>query len=385
MTFDRLTGEFARAADESEFLNSQLPRTRSLLGFTLLFGGVFFQFFFLTDIAALGLDVALQATLPARLGVAFIGGTGAWLACRHRLSVGATRLVASSATCLSLACFMVIVLARPDEVHWHALSMVVIQVVIYLYVPNRLAYATLIASGGVVVFLALVHAMLPPRPASDLLTMGLLLAMINTFGILAVRRFNLVAREQFRLQTQLKRLAERDQLTGCYNRHYLSNHLLASELARVRRFGHPVSVLLCDIDHFKHINDSFGHHEGDKVIQRFAALLQAMTRQDVDAVVRYGGEEFLVIMPETGLAGARALAERLRDAFAASAMTVDGVTVPTSASFGVASVDLSGGDLRITLPDLILAADKQLYAAKRNGRNRVEPAELSAELSAKPA
>lgn len=377
MRFHPLTGEFARPADETEFLTSQLPRTRPLLGFTLLFCVVFFQLFFLTDIAALGLDTALRETLPARLGVALIGGTGAWLAYRRPLSVRATRLAASSAEILSLGCFMVVALARPNEVHWHALSMVVIQVVIYLYIPNRLAYATAIVSGGVVVFLALVHFMLPPRPMADLLTMGMLLAMINTFGILAARRFNRVAREEFRLQSQLKRLAERDQLTGCYNRHYLNDHLLGAELARARRFGHAVSVVLCDIDHFKHINDNFGHHQGDNVIQGFATLLQRMTRQGVDAVVRYGGEEFLLILPVTALSGASALAERLREAFAASSFTVDGEPVPTSASFGVATFDFSGRDLRVTLPDLIVAADKQLYAAKRNGRNRVESVEVS--------
>ena len=377
MKFHPLTGEFARAADESEFLDSQLPRTRAMLGFTLLFCVVFFQLFFLTDITALGLDAALRETLPARLGVALIGGTGAWLAYRRPLKVAGTRLAASSAEFLSLLCFMVVALARPNEVHWHALSMVVIQVVIYLYIPNRLAYAAAIATGGVIIFLALVHFMLPPRPMADLLTMGMLLAMINTFGILAARRFNRVAREEFRLQTQLKRLAERDQLTGCYNRHYLNDHLLGAELARARRFGHPVSVVLCDIDHFKHINDTFGHHQGDNVIQGFATLLQGMTRQGVDAVVRYGGEEFLLILPVTGLPGASALAERLREAFAASSFTVDGEPVPTSASFGVAAFDFSCRDLRITLPDLILAADKQLYAAKRNGRNRVESVEVA--------
>lgn len=376
MKFHPLTGEFARAADETEFLTSQLPRTRALLGFTLLFCVIFFQLFFLTDIAALGLDAALRETLPARLGVALIGGTGAWLAYRRPLSVRGTRLAASSAEFLSLLCFMVVALARPNEVHWHALSMVVIQVVIYLYIPNRLAYATTIATGGVIIFLALVHFMLPPRPLADLLTMGMLLAMINAFGILAARRFNLVAREEFRLQTQLKRLAERDQLTGCYNRHYLNGHLLGAELARARRFGHPVSVVLCDIDHFKHINDTFGHHQGDNVLQSIANLLQRMTRQDVDAVVRYGGEEFLLILPATGLAGAVDLTDRLREAFAALTFTVDGEPVPTSASFGVAAYDFSSADLRITLPDLIVAADKQLYAAKRNGRNRVESIDL---------
>ena len=369
-----MTGEFARAADETEFLTSQLHRTRPLLGFTVLFCLVFFQFFFLTDIAVLGLEQAIEKTLPARLTVAFSAGICAWLAYRTPLSIRATRLVASSAEFIALSCFMIVALARPDEVHWHAMSMIVILVVMYLYIPNRLAYATMLSTGAILVFLALVHLKFPPRPLSDMLTMGMLLAMINTFGILAARRYNRVAREEFRLQKELKQLAERDQLTGCYNRHYLNDHVLGAELARARRFGHPVTMVLCDIDHFKRINDSFGHHEGDAVIRTFAGLLQGMTRADVDAVVRYGGEEFLLVLPATGMAGGEQLAERLRAAFAAHTVAIDadGKTVHTSASFGVATYNFTNPDSPVTLPDLILAADKQLYAAKRNGRNRVE-------------
>lgn len=379
MNIHPLTGEFAHPADEIGFLTSQLERTRSMLGFTLLFCLVFFQLFFLTDIAALGLAAAVEKTLPARLGVAVVAGAGAWLAYRRPLSIRAMRLTASVAEGLALCCFMAIALARPDEVHWHAMSMVAILVVMYLYIPNRLAYAAALASAAIVVFLALVHFMLPPRPLSDLLTMGMLLVMINTFGVLAARRFNRVAREEFRVQTQFRQLAERDQLTGCYNRHYLHDRLIDAELARARRFGHALSVILCDIDHFKRINDSFGHHEGDAVIRNFAALLRGMTRDGVDAVVRYGGEEFLLILPETGLAGAQALAERLRAAFAATPPMTDGagVSVQTSASFGVATCDYAGRDTRVTLPDLILAADKLLYVAKRNGRNRVESIALT--------
>jgi len=376
MKLHPLTGEFAQSAHEFEYLSNQLPRTRTMLGFSMLFCMAFFELFFLTDIAVLGLDEALRRTLPARLFLAFATGISVWLAYRRALSVGAARLVASVMGTVSLCCFMVVVVARPDELHWHAMSMVVILVVIYLYVPNRLAYATLVASAGVAVFLAVVHALLPPRPLSDLMTLGLLLAMINAFGILAARRANRIGREEFRLRTRLKRLAERDQLTGCYNRHYLNDHLLDAELARARSEGHPVSVVLSDIDHFKRINDTFGHHQGDAVIQRFATLLQDMTRHGIDAVVRYGGEEFLLILPATSLPEATALAERLRAAFAACGLQADGKPLPISASFGVAAYDFTHPKPGVTLPDLIVVADKQLYAAKGNGRNRVESVEL---------
>ncbi|MEF9926998.1 MAG: diguanylate cyclase [Massilia sp.] len=369
-----LTGEFARSASEIAFLSNQIERTRAMLGFTLVFCVVFFLCFFVTDIAVLGLDAAARDTLPARLLVAASAGTCAWLAYRRPLSIRAMRLAASLSEGIALCCFMVVALARPYEVHWHAMSMLIILVVIYLYIPNRLVYSTALGTGATIVFLALVTFVLPPRPVSDLLTMGMLLTMINTFGILAARRYNRVAREQFRLELTLKQIAQRDQLTCCYNRHYLHDHLLGHELQSARHHRHPVSVILCDIDHFKRINDTFGHHEGDVVIRTFAGLLHKMARSGVDAVVRYGGEEFLLVLPATDLAQGAKLAEDLRAAFAANrvAPDADGPGLQTTASFGQATYDFARDDGHITLPDLILTADKLLYAAKHNGRNRVE-------------
>jgi diguanylate cyclase (GGDEF)-like protein len=369
-----LTGEFARSASEIAFLSNQIERTRAMLGFTLVFCVVFFLSFFVTDIAVLGLDAAVRDTLPARLLVAASAGTCAWLAYRRPLSIRAMRLAASLSEGIALCCFMVVALARPYEVHWHAMSMLIILVVIYLYIPNRLVYSTALGTGATIVFLALVTFVLPPRPVSDLLTMGMLLTMINTFGILAARRYNRVAREQFRLELTLKQIAQRDQLTCCYNRHYLHDHLLGHELQSARHHRHPVSVILCDIDHFKRINDTFGHHEGDVVIRTFAGLLHKMARSGVDAVVRYGGEEFLLVLPATDLAQGAKLAEDLRAAFAANrvAPDADGPGLQTTASFGLATYDFARDDGHITLPDLILTADKLLYAAKHNGRNRVE-------------
>jgi len=371
-----LTGEFVSPASERAFLAHQLERTRALLGFTLLFCVVFFVSFFATDIATLGLHDALALTLAPRLAVGLTAGVCAWLAYRRALSVRATRLAASVSELAALGSFMLIVQHRPHEVHWHAMSLSIMLMVIYLYIPNRLAYALALAAGASVVFILQVLTLMPMTPA-DLLTMGMLLVLVNTFGLLAARRYQQVAREEFRLQIDLKYNAERDHLTGCYNRRYLHEHLLGAELARARRCG-SLALVLCDIDHFKRINDSFGHHQGDAVIRDFARLLSDTVRADVDAVVRYGGEEFLLILPGADLAGGKQLAERLRAAFAERRMTIDesGEALQVTCSFGVASADFSRSGSSTTLSDLILAADKRLYEAKRNGRNRVEAIEL---------
>lgn len=376
MSMYSLTGEFVSPTSERAFLLHQLERTRPLLGFTLLYCVAFFLGFFATDVAVLGLRNAVELTLLPRLVVGLTAGTCAWLAYRRPLTVRATRLAASLSELVALSSFIFIVRHRPDEVHWHAMSASIMLMVIYLYIPNRLAYAMALAASASVALIALVMALGPMEPA-DLLTMSMLLVLVNTFGVLAARRYNQVAREEFRLQMDLKRNAERDHLTGCYNRRYLHEHLLGAELARARRCG-SLAVVLCDIDHFKRINDSFGHHQGDAVIRCFAQLLQDTVRAGVDSVVRYGGEEFLLILPNADLAGGERLAERLRAAFADSCMTVEESREPlhASASFGIASADFSRPGSRITLSDLILAADKRLYDAKRNGRNRVEAIEL---------
>lgn len=207
--------------------------------------------------------------------------------------------------------------------------------------------------------------------------MGLLLVLVNTFGTLAARRFNQASREEFRLQLDLKTAAERDHLTGCYNWRYLHEHLFEAELSRARRFGRALTMVLCDIDHFKSINDSFGHSKGDEVITRFATLLRQIMRDQVDTVVRYG-EEFLLILPETSLNGGERLAERLRQAFAATSPSSEGTPsgLRPTASFGVASFDSANPRVHYILPDLISAADKLMYEAKRKGRNRVESIEL---------
>jgi diguanylate cyclase (GGDEF)-like protein len=169
--------------------------------------------------------------------------------------------------------------------------------------------------------------------------------------------------------------AATDPLTGLFNRSHLWAR--ASELvALARRHGRSLSCLLVDLDHFKRINDTYGHAAGDAVLQQAALRVRIVTRIS-DVAIRYGGEEFLLLLPETDLDGAVAMAERVREALSERSVDVldalDGtgvVSLTVTASIGVAEwrPDMNGA------AELIAAADAALYRAKQCGRNRVERA-----------
>jgi two-component system cell cycle response regulator len=162
---------------------------------------------------------------------------------------------------------------------------------------------------------------------------------------------------------QLAEMANTDPLTGVANRGHIEE-CLANEVARAMRFKTTLSVGMVDIDHFKRTNDSFGHPFGDRVIREVARVLAETVRQ-VDKVGRYGGEEFLVVMPGTGLDGAGVLAERIRAAVAALTHAPENHTA--TLSVGVAQWEPDAGNWE----GLVSRADQALYQAKEEGRNRV--------------
>lgn len=170
------------------------------------------------------------------------------------------------------------------------------------------------------------------------------------------------------LQSQLREQAVRDSLTGLYNRRYLTE-TLERELARARREGHPLALVLIDLDHFKRLNDSRGHQAGDAVLSAVADCLQADIRAG-DLACRYGGEEFLILLPGMGLDKAVARAEIWRQAFHELDVSHRGEVVAVTASFGVAVYPEHGQ----TPEALIQAADSALYVAKGSGRDRVAAA-----------
>jgi len=172
-------------------------------------------------------------------------------------------------------------------------------------------------------------------------------------------------REIDALQEQLREQAIRDPLTGLYNRRYL-DATLERELARARRDGQPLALILMDLDHFKRVNDTYGHQAGDEVLQQLARLLNEMARAG-DVASRHGGEEFLLLMPTMSLATARERAETLRRAFGALEIPFGSLKLRATLSIGIAASPDHGS----TAEDLFRHADRALYQAKHEGRNRV--------------
>jgi two-component system cell cycle response regulator len=178
-------------------------------------------------------------------------------------------------------------------------------------------------------------------------------------------------------RARLERLAVTDDLTLAFNARYLGPRL-AEEMERARRTEKALSVMLLDLDHFKLVNDRYGHAVGDQVLRAFVDRVRAATRR-VDVLVRRGGEEFVLLMPATTLEHAREIAERVRQHAARSPVVVGSASVTQTVSIGVAS-----WDRRETPESLQRRADEAMYYAKEQGRDRVEIARERRRKTSKP-
>ncbi|WP_455206944.1 GGDEF domain-containing protein [Kaarinaea lacus] len=171
----------------------------------------------------------------------------------------------------------------------------------------------------------------------------------------------LIAQQQA-LHAEISRIADEDSLTGLYNRRKI-NELIQHEIERSQRYNKSFSVIIMDIDHFKRVNDHYGHLAGDELLKMFAGIMLANIRH-TDEVGRWGGEEFVVLCPETNMTGALSLANKIRQRIESTTFDTYG---KQTASFGIACYKEKD-----TIDSIIGHADEALYLAKNGGRNRVE-------------
>jgi two-component system, cell cycle response regulator len=204
---------------------------------------------------------------------------------------------------------------------------------------------------------------------------------VNDYLARPIDKNELLAR--VRIQVRKKRYTERlrdnvqlsiemaitDALTGLYNRRYMESHL-ATLVEQAASRGKPLSLLVLDIDYFKSINDGHGHDAGDDVLREFALRIKRSIR-GIDLACRYGGEEFVVVMPETDMAVATTVAERLRRRIASEPFPIQRGTASVAVTISIGLAALGQADERAA--DILKRADVALYRAKRDGRNRVVP------------
>jgi diguanylate cyclase (GGDEF)-like protein len=212
-----------------------------------------------------------------------------------------------------------------------------------------------------------VQVLLGMAPGFPLLAFNAMIWPACAIALFANREYDRLLRRLFASQGKLQELATRDELTGLGNRRYLMER--GTELVKLaRRHKRPLSVLMLDLDHFKAVNDRHGHAAGDDVL-RFLSTAVALQLRATDVAGRTGGEEFVLVLPETGLEDALASAERVRLTVARTPVPTDEAAqpIPLTVSIGVAALEPGAG----SLDELLARADEALYAAKRSGRNRV--------------
>lgn len=172
------------------------------------------------------------------------------------------------------------------------------------------------------------------------------------------------------LLDEKRREAMTDSLTGAHNRHYFDRHL-GRELKRCQRFGGELSLLVLDIDHFKQVNDRFGHGVGDEVLRAFVTLLKSALPREYDWLARLGGEEFAVVLPQTGIAGATLVAEKLRMCVRETPVKTAAGPLRITVSIGICAPAALPADEAVTAAALVDLADRYLYKSKAQGRDRV--------------
>ncbi|MBN2398304.1 MAG: GGDEF domain-containing protein [Deltaproteobacteria bacterium] len=280
--------------------------------------------------------------------------------------------------------FMMEFYYRPDIVVW-TVGVIMIQIMgLFMFVPIRFSLAFTGGLYGVVITMATRWVMGTSK--ANLIGLFFLLMLPFVLGAATAIRLNLLQRRQFtllskaekinqeleleidrrhKLELKLKEMAATDPLTGLYNRREYEM-LFRHEIERARRLGSPLSVCIADLDHFKEVNDIYGHEAGDEVLRRTADLIRKNVRS-MDIIGRLGGEEFIILLPEATCDGAAVTGNRILEALASTDIDVGAAAVRITATIGVTQLLPDDHDLNAA----VQRADAAMYQGKEAGRNRV--------------
>ena len=371
----RWSARLVDPACERAFLEGRFPDDRRrvlvLLGFiacagALIVGGRLIAFF-----AGHG---PLTGLLPPVLPVT-VASVGAFLLLRTRspqaletglLAVGAVAIVVR---------FSMLTLQPAMTDSWLPL-MVTSLFIIYVYLPIRLPAAAAFAAFYSAVAVSWWVLLYGAPHGVEQVYFGILWVMLaNGLGFAAANALQRSQRTQFAQSLLLHKLLSTDSLTGIGNRRRFDD-ALAREWRRCRRAGLPMSLLMIDVDHFKAYNDHYGHQQGDECLRQVARLLLDGIGRPGDLVARYGGEEFLCMLPDTGMAGALAVADKL--AATVRQADIHHPRSPAGARLTISIGAATAKDLSGEPEALVAVADKLLYAAKAAGRNQVKVGQLGA-------
>ncbi|MEW5770114.1 MAG: GGDEF domain-containing protein [Pseudomonadota bacterium] len=377
------SAEFRDGATEAAFREHIHPLWVRDTRRAFLIAALFYLAFSITDFLILGVGEQYLIVFATRVLVAVSGLAIAFTA-HHFWRALVDGITPSLVVALAMAGFLSITLLRPFESGWHGMSMMVMLLGTYVFIPNRFLPALVIALASTLVFIWVLvgHFELPYQ---EVLVMALLFLGMNLFGAMSAYRVSRLSRENFRdaeilrvanqrlldevqvrqrLEQDLIAQVQHDELTGVTNRRRFL------ELARQRMLdaeagGQALSLLLLDVDYFKQINDTYGHLRADEVLRALARLCSTLLGEEA-LLARVGGEEFALLL-EGDEAVARQRAERLRVGLWQTPIALSDASIHITVSIGVAQ--WRTGE---PVPALMTRADRALQTAKYKGRNRVE-------------
>jgi diguanylate cyclase (GGDEF)-like protein len=273
--------------------------------------------------------------------------------------LGLARPIVEGSVGITFATLLVVLTGGPDSPFFFAYALIVAGAALVLS-PAMTLVVTAIAVGGYLVGVLADPTRLP-LVTPQLVAVAANIAALVLLAYLAM----VVAREQRRARDAAIRLSTVDTLTGLFNRAYLFA-ALEREIARSARSNRGFCLLMLDLDGLKPINDRFGHYQGDRVLREVGEVIRHRVRR-IDIAARYGGDEFVVLLPETEPPGAYVLAEKIRAGAADLGLEIDTTRIPVSLSIGVVAYPADG-----RAPDeLMIAADQAMYTSKRRGKNRI--------------